>query len=166
MRSSSSFFLLSSNSAIKRSPFNSYSLSGLFIFAVFFFYRSSSSSSLSSFYSHLFFSSSSSLLTTMVVVLGFVLLLVTSPLSDSNSCAKWLMLVLRLCPFPSESSNCSMMALSSVASVFQADCCWGFSRRFTLTWQWMLSLGLYLLLNAFGWIFGHGYGVFCPIGGG
>ena len=143
MHSSLSLLMSSSNSEIRKSPLNSLSLSRLFFFSVFFFSQSSSYSLLLSLCYPLFSSLSSSSLSTMTVVfVGFVLVVVPSSSNDSNIGAKWLMLVLHPCLFPSKSSNCSMVALTSVASIFQDDCWGGFLGHLSLTRRWILDLWL------------------------
>ena len=123
MQSSLSMLLLSSNSAIPKSPFISSSLSGLFFFDVFPFSWSSLSYSFSSFcYPLILLSYSSSLRNMIRTLLVFVLGLVPSSFYDSNSGTKLLMLVLYPCPFSYDSSNYSMMGLTFIAAVFRADC--------------------------------------------
>ena len=94
------------------------------------------------FLSPLFFLSFSSSLSTMIGLLGFVLFLVPSSLSDSYSGEMWLMLFFIHYLFPSNFSNCSMMALNFAPSVFRDDCCWSILGRLTLTWLWVLVLWL------------------------
>ena len=91
--------------------------------------------------SFVFLPLSSSLSTRMGVL---IFLLCWVPFSASDLCigAKWMILVSLRCQFPSDLSNCSMMALTFVASVFRDYCFWSFLGLLTLTQQWMLDLQL------------------------
>ena len=142
--------MLSSNFEIPKSLFNSSSLSGLSLFSVFLFSRSYSSPLLHLFCSPLLLSSPPSSLSTIIGVLVFVLFWAPSLSFYSKSRVKWLMLVLRTCPFPSKPPSFSVMALTSIDPVFWGDFWWCFLGRFGLTWRWMLVPWLDLLSRSLG----------------
>ena len=135
------FLLLSSYSTIKKSLFNSSSLSGSLIFVFILFSWLYSSYSLPLFFLLRYFLP---LYVHLVLWLESWFCPVISALLIVwfKEWCKFIDVVLRPCPFPSNLSNCSMMALTFIDYIFRDDLCWSLLGRFTLLWQWMLVIRL------------------------